>query len=172
VLGRKAVATTDRRDMSPLGVARRKRFEDSLDLLRTLGLSPNDVEQYRRLARKIRKLPHQMVSVIAEEAAQDAALLLHPACYAVEDYLAAWFPGGVIERFEWTGQRGWVFKVTVPKLAFQLLVSTQFLDKANDHEIGMLLHEWNVASRMRMVGTKDWVCVTPNGVSLGVPEPV
>jgi hypothetical protein len=74
VPGRKAVVPAERRDTSPLGVARRKRFDDSLDLLRALGLSPGAVEHYRRLARKTRKLPHQLVCAMAEHAAQDAAL--------------------------------------------------------------------------------------------------
>lgn len=51
VPGRNAVATVERRDMSPVGVARRKRFDDSLDLLRALGLSSTAVEHYRLLAR-------------------------------------------------------------------------------------------------------------------------
>src|SRR5579872_4513412 len=59
--GRKAVATTERWDTGPIGVARRKRFDDSLDLLRALGLSPAAVDRYRRLARKTHKLPHMLV---------------------------------------------------------------------------------------------------------------
>ena len=100
-------------------------------------------------------------------------MALHPACHIVEDYLAAWFPKSIIEEFEWTAQRSWAFKVSVPqwlpRLTFQLLVSTQFLDKTHDHEIARLLQDWHVASRMRMVGKKDWVYVTDSGVSLGVP---
>lgn len=97
-------------------------------------------------------------------------MALHPACHVVEDYLAATFPRSVIEEFEWTARRCWAFKVSVPRLNFQLLVSTQFLDKTHDHEIGRLLRDWQVASRMRMVGTKEWVYVADSGVSLGVPE--
>lgn len=72
--GRKAVATTERRDMSQLGVARRKRFDDSLDLLCALGLSPAAVDHYRHLARKARRLPHELVCTMAEHAAEDATL--------------------------------------------------------------------------------------------------
>lgn len=36
----------DRRDESPLGVARRKAFHDSSNLLRTLGLSSRAIEHY------------------------------------------------------------------------------------------------------------------------------
>jgi hypothetical protein len=61
--------------MTPLGVARRQRFDESLDLLRALGLSPVAVEHYRRLARKTHKLPHQLVCTMAEHAADDAALI-------------------------------------------------------------------------------------------------
>lgn len=75
VPGRNAVATGERRDMSPVGVARRKRFDDSLDLLRALGLSSTAVEHYRLLARKTRTVPHQLVCTMAEHAARDADLL-------------------------------------------------------------------------------------------------
>ena len=71
---RKVVAAAERRDLSPVGIARRKRFENSLDLLRALGLSPAAIEHYRRQARKTRKLPHQLICGIAEEAAEDAGL--------------------------------------------------------------------------------------------------
>ena len=59
--GRKAVATAVRWDAGAIGVARRKRFDDSLDLLRALGLSPAAVDHYRRLARQTHKLPHELV---------------------------------------------------------------------------------------------------------------
>jgi len=98
-------------------------------------------------------------------------MALHPACHVVEDYLAAWFPRGVIEEFEWTARRCWAFKVSVPRLTFQLLVSTQFMDKTHDAEIGRLLQDWHVASQMRVIGMKDWVYVTQTGVSFGAPEP-
>jgi hypothetical protein len=101
-------------------------------------------------------------------------MALHPACHIVEDYLAATFPLSIIEEFEWTAQRSWAFKVSVPQVFpqshFQLLVSKQFLDKTDDHEIERLLRDWYVANRMRMVGKKEWVYVSASGVSLGVPE--
>ncbi len=65
----------ERRDMTPLGVARRERFEESLDRLRALGLSPVAVEHYRRPARTTHKLPHQLVCAMAEHTADDAALM-------------------------------------------------------------------------------------------------
>lgn len=51
----------EQRDTTQMGRARRKRFEDSLDLLRALGLSVQAVEYYRSLARTTRKLPHELV---------------------------------------------------------------------------------------------------------------
>lgn len=69
-------ATLERRDMSEQGVARRARFEESLDLLRALGLSTPALEHYRRRARKNRKLPHVLVREMAEEAAQTEIILL------------------------------------------------------------------------------------------------
>jgi hypothetical protein len=75
VLDRKAVATIQRRDTRPLGIARRKRFDESLELLRVLGLSPDAIEQYREFARRRRKLPHELVRTMAEHAADDTALL-------------------------------------------------------------------------------------------------
>ncbi len=65
----------ERRDKSPLGVTRRKRFDESLSLLRALGLSPAAVEHYRRLARKTQRLPHELVCAMAERAADDVALV-------------------------------------------------------------------------------------------------
>jgi len=97
-------------------------------------------------------------------------MALHPACHAVENYLAGWFPEGVIREFEWTARRAWVFEVSVPTLKLQLVVSTDFLDKTSDGDIGRLLHEWYVASRMRIVGTKRWVYLSHDGVSVGEPE--
>lgn len=97
-------------------------------------------------------------------------MALHPVCHVVENYLAATFPRGVIEEFEWTAQRCWVFKVTVPRHTFQLLVSTKFLDETHDHEIDRFLREWHVASRMRVAG-REWTLVTAQGVTQGVPEP-
>jgi len=71
----RARATLERRDMSPQGAARRARFEESLDVLRALGLSSFAIEHYRRLARKTRKLPHELVRTVAEEAAQQPDIL-------------------------------------------------------------------------------------------------
>lgn len=70
-----AGATLDRRDLSPEGAARRAKFEESLDVLRALGLSSSAIEHYRRLARKTRKLPHELVRTIAEETAQQPDIL-------------------------------------------------------------------------------------------------
>ena len=60
----------ERRDTSPENVARRARFSASLDLLRALGLSPRAIEHYRRLTLIARRLPHELVCEIAEEAAR------------------------------------------------------------------------------------------------------
>ena len=93
-------------------------------------------------------------------------MALHPACHAVEDYLAAWFPRSIIEEFEWAELRCWAFRVTVPTLTFQLLVSTQFLDETNDHDIGLLLDKWHVARQMRRAGADEWVLVTLDGTRI------
>ena len=61
---------SERRDVSPFGIAGRKRFSDSLGLLRALGLSPAAIEHYRRQARKTRKLPHELVCAMAEDGAR------------------------------------------------------------------------------------------------------
>ncbi len=75
-------------------------------------------------------------------------MVLHPACHAVENYLAAWFPESVIEEFEWASKQCWVFQVSVARATFQVLVSTQFLDKTDEHEIERLLQDWHVAHRV------------------------
>ena len=59
----------ERRDMGPEGIARRARFAESLNLLRSLGLSPDSIEYFRRLARMTRQLPHELVREIADESA-------------------------------------------------------------------------------------------------------
>jgi len=69
---RKPVISTKRRDMSPLGVAPRKRFDESLNLLRALGLSPVAIEHYRQRGRKTHRLPHEFVCAMAEGAARFA----------------------------------------------------------------------------------------------------
>ncbi|HLJ59270.1 MAG TPA: hypothetical protein VKZ50_06030 [bacterium] len=97
-------------------------------------------------------------------------MALHPACHVVEDYLAAMFPRSVIEEFEWSAQRSWVFKVSVPRKTFHLLVSTKLLDQTNEHEIDRLLRELQVASRMRLAD-REWPLLTAEGVVLGLPKP-
>jgi hypothetical protein len=56
----------ERRDRSPEGISQRARFQASLKLLADLGLSPDALEYYRRLARKKRTLPHKLVCAIVE----------------------------------------------------------------------------------------------------------
>ena len=57
----------ERRDTSPEGVAGRNRFEQSLVLLRALGLSPDAIEYYRRRAGETGRLPHELVRDLAED---------------------------------------------------------------------------------------------------------
>jgi len=59
----------EKRDMALTAAARRARFEASLDLLRSLGLSPRSIEHYLQLARETQWLPHELVRGAAEEAA-------------------------------------------------------------------------------------------------------
>ena len=59
----------ERRDTTPTGKWNRKQFDASIGLLRSLGLSPRAIEHYRRLARATRRLPHELMVEIAEEAA-------------------------------------------------------------------------------------------------------
>jgi hypothetical protein len=66
----------ERRDRRPEGLARRARFEASIALLADLGLSPNALEYYRRLARKKRTLPHELVCAIAEKVAEPDSVVL------------------------------------------------------------------------------------------------
>lgn len=75
VSGRKVAAAAERQDMSLSGFERRKRFDYSLDLLRAVGLSPAAVDHYRRLARRTRTLPHELVCAAAERATQDGILV-------------------------------------------------------------------------------------------------
>jgi hypothetical protein len=98
---------------------------------------------------------------------------LHPACHAVENYLASMFPRSVIEEFEWGPRRCWVFKVNVPSLSFQLLVSTRFLDETPDYEIERRLADWHVAQWMRLRPNgraREWTVVTAGGVTQATPE--
>ena len=67
---------SDRRDRSPEGIARRARFEASLELLADLGLSPDALEYYRRLARQKRSLPHNLVRAMAEKVAAPEVVVL------------------------------------------------------------------------------------------------
>jgi hypothetical protein len=67
---------SERRDRGPEGLARRARFEASLTLLDDLGLSPDALEYYRRLARKKRTLPHVLVRQIAEKVAAPESVVL------------------------------------------------------------------------------------------------
>ena len=69
-------SSSDRRDRSPEGIARRARFEASLELLVDLGLAPDAVEYYRRLARQKRTLPHNLVRAIAEKVAAPEGVVL------------------------------------------------------------------------------------------------
>jgi hypothetical protein len=57
----------DRRNKSLLGVARRKAFQDSIELMRTLALSSRAIEHYCWLARKTHRLPHELIREMAEE---------------------------------------------------------------------------------------------------------
>jgi hypothetical protein len=67
---------SERRDRGLEGLARRARFEASLTLLDDLGLSPDALEYYRRLARKKRTLPHVLVREIAEKVAAPESVVL------------------------------------------------------------------------------------------------
>jgi hypothetical protein len=69
-------AGPERRDRSPVGITRRARFEASLKLLADLGLSPDTIEYYRRLARKKKTLPHELVRAIAENIASLEMIVL------------------------------------------------------------------------------------------------
>jgi EAL domain-containing protein (putative c-di-GMP-specific phosphodiesterase class I) len=51
------------------GVWNRKQFSVSISVLRSLGLSPQAIKHYRRLGRATRRLPHELVLEVAEEAA-------------------------------------------------------------------------------------------------------
>jgi hypothetical protein len=66
----------ERRDRSHAGIARRAKFDASLKMLADLGLSREAVEYYRRLARKQRCLPHELVCAMAERVAVPEKALL------------------------------------------------------------------------------------------------
>jgi len=59
----------EKRDTARTGIAHRARFEGSLKLLRSLGLSPRSIEHYLQLARETQWLPHELVRGAADEAA-------------------------------------------------------------------------------------------------------
>jgi len=65
VAGR-AVILADRRNPSPLGRRRRKSFEQSLNVLRALGLPSWVVRCYLRAARDTDRLPHEILCSMAE----------------------------------------------------------------------------------------------------------
>lgn len=73
------LGTRERRDNSPQGIVRRKRFEDSLDLLRALGLSSHAIEHYRWFARETRRMPHELVREMVEENVKRADMILEAA---------------------------------------------------------------------------------------------
>jgi hypothetical protein len=66
----------ERRDKSQGGLTRRARFEASVKLLADLGLSASALDYYRRLARKRRVLPHELVCEIVEKIAEPDTVVL------------------------------------------------------------------------------------------------
>jgi hypothetical protein len=66
----KETTRAERRDASPAGVAGRNQFEESFRLLASLGLSPQAIDNYRRRANEARRLPHEVVRDVAEQASQ------------------------------------------------------------------------------------------------------
>ena len=60
----------ERRDKTPAGEWNRKQFAESTSVLRSLRLSQRAIEHYRRLARATRRLPHELMLEVAEEAAE------------------------------------------------------------------------------------------------------
>jgi hypothetical protein len=87
--------TLDRRNKSPVGVARRKAFQDSIDLLRGLGLSSPAIEHYSWRARKTRRLPHELIREVAEEKVE-----------RVDALAAAVLSAGTLRRDGGVGLRG------------------------------------------------------------------
>jgi len=59
----------EKRNTALTGIARRARFEASLNLLRSLELSPFSIEHYLQLAREKQRLPHELVREATEQAA-------------------------------------------------------------------------------------------------------
>ena len=62
---------SENRDTSLDGMLSRARFQKSLDILHTLGLSPQAIECIRRFAGITRKLPHEIVREVVEETARE-----------------------------------------------------------------------------------------------------
>ena len=69
-------SSSERRDKSPEGMARRAQFEASLKLLADLGLSPDALEYYRLVARKKRTFPHVLIREMAEKVAAPESVVL------------------------------------------------------------------------------------------------
>jgi len=65
-VGERGVVLRDRRSPSSLGRRRRKTFEQSLDVLRALGLPSWVVKCYLRAARDAERLPHEILCSMAE----------------------------------------------------------------------------------------------------------
>ena len=61
----------ERRDTSPAGAWHRKQFETSVQILRLLRLSARSLEYCKRRARATRRLPHELVAEIVEDAILD-----------------------------------------------------------------------------------------------------
>jgi hypothetical protein len=66
----KETTRAERRDTSPAGAAGRNQFEESFKLLTLLGLSAQALDYYRRRANEARRLPHEVVRDVAEQASQ------------------------------------------------------------------------------------------------------
>ncbi|HLW47673.1 MAG TPA: hypothetical protein VKW09_07890 [bacterium] len=58
----------ERRDTSPAGTWNRAQFEESLKLLRVIGLSARAMEHCQRKARETQLLPHEVLREIFEHA--------------------------------------------------------------------------------------------------------
>jgi len=58
---------SDRRDRTLIGRARRKRFGDSVRVLRLIDLSAHVIRHYARLARETARLPHELLNYAADE---------------------------------------------------------------------------------------------------------
>jgi len=56
----------ERRDTTRLGLARRKRFDESARVLRLINLPTHVIHHYTRLARHTAKLPHELLNYAAQ----------------------------------------------------------------------------------------------------------